>query len=162
MKTLRTHDGKYLAPTAEAAGRRPELLLSRERVGLFSTPPGGAQEFEFAGFLGRVRSLGQEIKSQLVAMDEEVEVVLLGLLTGENVFFLSLPGAAKTTLARLIAQGVGGKLFRINLNPDISRNDLFGALDPNALREGRWARKLSGLATASLAITDEFLCAVVA
>jgi MoxR-like ATPase len=88
-------------------------------------------------------------------MDEEVELVLVGLLAGENVFFLSLPGAAKTTLSRLISQGLDGSHFRINLNPDVSRSDLFGALDPNALREGRWGRRLSGLATARVAIIDE-------
>jgi len=90
-----------------------------------------------------MRALGTEIKSQLISMDEEIDLVLVGLLTGENVFFLSLPGAAKTTLARMVAKGIDGRFFRINLNPDVSRNDLFGPLDPNALRDGRCRARCS-------------------
>lgn len=155
MKVLSTHSGGFLAPAAVAAGPQIELLLARERVALLTSPPHGAEVMDIGGFIDRVRHLGEEIADQLVSMDEEIELVLIALLAGENIFFLSLPGAAKTTLSRMIAQGVDGRLFRINLNPDISRNDLFGALDPAALREGRWARKLSGLATASVAIIDE-------
>ena len=155
MKVLSTHDGGFLAPADTTAGAQIELFLARERVALLTSPPHGTEEVNLGDFIGRVRRLAEEIAGQLIAMDEEIELTLVALLAGENVFFLSLPGAAKTTLSRLIAQGVDGRLFRINLNPDVSRNDLFGALDPAALRDGRWARKLSGLATASVAIIDE-------
>ncbi len=155
MKILSTHDGKVLVPMAEANGRVPEALLARERIGLFDIRPKGSEEMHLDDFLARVRALGEEIRAQLVAMEEEINLVLAALLSGENVFFLSLPGAAKTTLARLVAKGIDGRFFRINLNPDVSRNDLFGPLDPNALREGRWARRLSGLARASVANLDE-------
>ena len=156
MKCLQTSGKRWLVPWSDGQGPRPQMLLARERVALFDDPPKGSEALDLDEFLGRVRSLEAEISDQLVAMDEEIELALIGLLAGENVFFLSLPGAAKTTLSRLLAQGIDGRLFRINLNPDVSRNDLFGALDPSALREGRWARRPSGLATASVAITDEF------
>jgi MoxR-like ATPase len=155
MKWIETHDGKFLAPLEGSHAMPPELLLARERVGLFQSPPEPSEPVEPAELMARAKRLIDEIASQLVAMQEEIELALVALLAGENLFFLSLPGAAKTTLSRMIAQGVEGRLFRINLNPDVSRNDLFGALDPAALREGRWARKLSGLATASVAIIDE-------
>jgi MoxR-like ATPase len=155
MKTLITHDGKFLAPLTSANGREPEALLARERISLFASQPPGSQEMNLDDFLAGMRALGTEIKSQLISMDEEIDLVLVGLLTGENVFFLSLPGAAKTTLARMVAKGIDGRFFRINLNPDVSRNDLFGPLDPNALRDGRWSRRLSGLATATVANLDE-------
>jgi len=155
MKSIETADGWFLAPLEDLHEVRPELLLARERVGLFRSPPQPSDRMELADFLARAEGLAQEIGDQLVAMQEEIELALVALLAGENVFFLSLPGAAKTTLSRLIAHGIEGRLFRINLNPDVSRNDLFGALDPAALRDGRWARKLSGLATARVAIIDE-------
>lgn len=155
MKVLSTHDGGILSPAEATASDQIELLLARHRVALLASPPHGSEVMDINLFIDRVRHLGEEIADQLVAMDEEIELVLIALLSGENIFFLSLPGAAKTTLSRMVAQGVDGRLFRINLNPDVSRNDLFGALDPAALREGRWARKLSGLATARVAIIDE-------
>jgi hypothetical protein len=127
MKTLITHDGKFLAPLTSANGREPEALLARERIGLFASQPQGSQEMNLDDFLAGMHALGTEIKAQLVSMDEEIDLVLVGLLTGENVFFLSLPGAAKTTLARMVAKGIDGRFFRINLNPDVSRNDPWGA-----------------------------------
>lgn len=155
MKILIAHDGSCLAQAEAIPGPETQLLLARERVALCTSPPHGSDAVDLDGFIARARRLGEEIACQLVAMQEEIELALVALLAGENVFFLSLPGAAKTTLSRMIAQGVAGRLFRINLNPDVSRNDLFGALDPAALRDGRRARKLSGLATASVAIIDE-------
>ena len=155
MKSIETHDGRFLTPLEGVHDMRPELLLARERIGLFPSPPRSSEAVDLVEFMAGAERLGEEIAGQLVAMAEEIELAIVALLAGENVFFLSLPGAAKTTLSRMIAQGVDGRLFRINLNPDVSRNDLFGALDPAALRDGRWARKLSGLATASVAIIDE-------
>lgn len=155
MKALGIDDGMFLAPMARANGREPAALLARERIGLFGSQPNGSEAMNLEDFLAGIRALGNEIKAQLISMDEEIDLVLVALLTGENVFFLSLPGAAKTTLARMVARGIDGRFFRINLNPDVSRNDLFGPLDPNALREGRWSRRLSGLATATVANLDE-------
>ena len=138
-----------------ANGTRPERLLAHERVALLTTPPSGATPIDVAVLLDQVRQLGREIKAQLVAMDEEVDLVLTALLSGDTVFFLSLPGAAKSTLARLLAKGVGGRFFRRNLTPDTSHNDLFGPLDPAKVQQGVWGRKLSGVAAASIVNIDE-------
>jgi len=157
MKTIET-DGKSLVLMRDLPGEngsRPERLLAHERVALLPSVPTGATPINTDAFLAQVRQLGREIKVQLVAMDEEVDLVLTALLSGDTVFFLSLPGAAKTTLARLVAKGVGGKFFRRNLTPDTSHNDLFGPLDPTKVQQGIWGRKLAGVATAALANIDE-------
>lgn len=157
MKTIDLH-GKTLAIVRDIEGTNsvvPERLLAHERVALMPAPPPGATPIDLEAFLEQVRKLGQEIKAQLVAMDEEVDLVLTALLSGDTVFLLSLPGAAKTTLARLLAKGVGGKFFRRNLTPDTSQNDLFGPLDPAKVQQGVWGRKLSGVATAAIANIDE-------
>ncbi len=157
MKTIEVN-GKTLALIEDIEGMNgvvPERLLAHERVALLPAPPPGAVPIDVDALLGQVRQLGKEIKAQLVAMDEEVDLVLTALLSGDTVFFLSLPGAAKTTLARLLAKGVGGKFFRRNLTPDTSQNDLFGPLDPAKVQHGVWGRKLSGLATAAIANIDE-------
>ncbi len=163
MKTIDI-DGKSLVliEHLDGAGPQPERLLAHERVALLSAPPPGAAAIDVDALLEQVRQLGKEIKAQLVAMEEEVDLVLTALLSGDTVFFLSLPGAAKTTLARLVARGVGGKFFRRNLTPDTSHNDLFGPLDPTKVQQGIWGRRLAGVATATVANIDEVLCAVVA
>jgi hypothetical protein len=163
MKAIE-HNGKTLVLMPDISGANgapPERLLAHERVAMLHITPPGATPMDVDAFLEQVRQLGQEIKSQLVAMDEEIDLTLTALLSGDTVFFLSLPGAAKSTLARLLAKGVGGKFFRRNLTPDTSQNDLFGPLDPAKVQHGIWARKLSGVATASICNIDEVLCAAV-
>jgi MoxR-like ATPase len=157
MKTIEINEKSLvLVERIEGAnGVLPERMLAHERVALLSAPPAGAMPIDVDLFLEQVRQLGQEIKSQLVAMDEEVDLLLTALLSGDTVFFLSLPGAAKSTLARLLAKGVGGKFFRRNLTPDTSQNDLFGPLDPAKVQQGIWGRRLSGVATAAIANIDE-------
>ena len=163
MKTIDIN-GKCLVMMEhlDGAGPKPERLLAHERVALLPGAPSGATPIDIDALLEQVRQLGLEIKAQLVAMDEEVDLLLTALLSGDTVFFLSLPGAAKSTLARLLAKGVGGRFYRRNLTPDTSQNDLFGPLDPAKVQAGVWGRKLSGVATASIANIDEVLCAAVA
>jgi len=154
MKTI-VHQQQFLALRA-AHDRSPEITLARGRVGLYARPPQGALRLDPQEFLGKVQALQEEINAQLIDMQESVAVCLAALLAGENVFLISLPGAAKSTLARLVAEAINGQFFRVVLNPDISRNDLIGSLDPQAIQQGRWQRKLSGIATASVALLDEF------
>jgi MoxR-like ATPase len=153
MKTIE-YEGRYVILMKDAEsmnGSQPERFLARGRAGLYQDTPKNATQVDVPTLIQNINALGDEIKCQLVAMDEEVDLVLTALIAGETVFFLSLPGAAKTTLARLIAQGIDGNFFRKNLTADTSRNDIFGPLDPEKIKQGQWGRKLAGLATATVA-----------
>jgi len=157
MKTIE-YEGRYVVLMKDAEsmnGSQPERFLARGRAGLYRDSPKNATPVDVPTLIQNINALGDEIKCQLVAMDEEVDLVLTALIAGETVFFLSLPGAAKTTLARLIAQGIDGNFFRKNLTADTSRNDIFGPLDPEKIKQGQWGRKLAGLATATVANVDE-------
>ena len=157
MKTIE-YEGRHIVLMRDAEsinGSQPERFLARGRAGLYRDTPKNATQVDVPTLIQDINALGDEIKCQLVAMDEEVDLVLTALIAGETVFFLSLPGAAKTTLARLIAQGIDGNFFRKNLTADTSRNDIFGPLDPEKIKQGQWGRKLAGLATATVANVDE-------
>ena len=157
MKTIE-YEGRHIVLMRDAEsmnGSQPERFLARGRAGLYRDTPKNATQVDVPTLIQNINALGDEIKCQLVAMDEEVDLVLTALIAGETVFFLSLPGAAKTTLARLIAQGIDGNFFRKNLTADTSRNDIFGPLDPEKIKQGQWGRKLAGLATATVANVDE-------
>jgi len=157
MKTIE-YEGRHIVLMRDAEsmnGSQPERFLARGRAGLYRDSPKNATPVDVPTLIQNINALGDEIKCQLVAMDEEVDLVLTALIAGETVFFLSLPGAAKTTLARLIAQGIDGNFFRKNLTADTSRNDIFGPLDPEKIKQGQWGRKLAGLATATVANVDE-------
>jgi MoxR-like ATPase len=133
----------------------PLQILAKGRVGLFDNASSNPNIVDVKLLIDQIKNLGSEIKSQLVSMDEEIDLVLTALVAGETIFFLSLPGAAKTTMARMIADGIDGQFFRKNITADTSRNDIFGPLDPEKIKRGQWGRKLSGLATASIGNLDE-------
>lgn len=102
-----------------------------------------------------LRALRDQAASQFVARAEMAEAVAVALAANEHVFVYGPPGTAKSSLLRSFASGIGGKFFRIVLNPDITREDVVGPLDPAAVRNGEWRRKWSKFATSEIAFLDE-------
>lgn len=102
-----------------------------------------------------LRTLRDQTASQFVARAEMAEAVAVALAANEHVFVYGPPGTAKSSLLRSFASGIGGKFFRIVLNPDITREDVVGPLDPAAVRNGEWRRKWSKFATSEIAFLDE-------
>ena len=108
-----------------------------------------------AALTAALRQLRDQVTCQFVARAEMVEAVLTALVAGEHVFVYGPPGTAKSSVLRSLASGFGGKFFRIVLNPDITREDVIGPLDPAAVRNGQWRRKIGNFAAADLAFLDE-------
>jgi MoxR-like ATPase len=105
--------------------------------------------------MASLRQLRDQVASQFVARAEMAEALAVALAAGEHVFVYGPPGTAKSSVLRSFASGIGGKFFRIVLNPDITREDLVGPLDPAAVRNGEWRRKWGKFATADIAFLDE-------
>ncbi|CAG0937175.1 ATPase RavA [Thermoflexales bacterium] len=108
-----------------------------------------------AQIAGQLRTLREHVTTQFVARAEMAEAVAVALAANEHVFVYGPPGTAKSSLLRCFASGIGGKFFRIVLNPDITREDIVGPLDPAAVRNGEWRRKWSKFATSEIAFLDE-------
>lgn len=102
-----------------------------------------------------VRTLRDQAAAQFVARGEMAEAVAVALAAAEHVFVYGPPGTAKSSLLRCFASGIGGKFFRILLNPDITREDLVGPLDPQAIQQGEWRRKWGKFAACDVALLDE-------
>jgi len=150
---------KVIATVDQFSGVVPELLLARKRVGVFQAPPAGASEMDVKAFMVEVKKLETEINAQLVKMTNPIHNMLLGLLSGDNVFMLSQPGAAKTTMTSMLGSAIEGNFFRKNFTPDMSASDLFGPPSMAGVQKGIWTRDYSGLATATIGMTDEFYSA---
>lgn len=103
----------------------------------------------------QLRALRDQAAAQFVARAELAEAVAVALAANEHIFVYGPPGTAKSSLLRTFASGIGGKFFRIVLNPDITREDVVGPLDPAAVRNGEWRRKWSKFATSEIAFLDE-------
>lgn len=163
-KLLKAGKNGYVVAANEMPGMVPEYVLGHGRLGLYTQAQvdafiaagGQTVDVDRAVLLDNLRKLEKEINSQLVGVDEAVHLAMLGLVTGDNLFYYSLPGASKSTIARKLSEGIMGSFFRMNMTPDMSKSDLFGPIDVDGIKQGKWTRAWSGLATCRVALLDEF------
>lgn len=81
-----------------------------------------------------------ELSKPFVGREEESKVVLLALLTKEHAILIGEPGTAKSALIRRAAQLLNMKCFTYLLTKYTEPAELFGPLDINALKEGKYVR----------------------
>ncbi len=97
-----------------------------------------------------------ELTKPFVGREEEARVILLALLTKEHVILIGEPGTAKSALIRRVAQILNMKCFTYLLTKYTEPAELFGPLDINALKDGRYVRITSNkLPEAEIVFLDE-------
>jgi len=151
MKYIKTQNGVIVTDK-----RNHLMRLAQGHAYLLQSPPNGAVEIMPADIGKEVAGLRDEISDQLVGLERAVHVLAMGLVSGGNVFLWSLPGAAKSTMARMMAAGISGEFFSLNLGPDTGKNDLFGPPSLSAMKQDQWDRAWSRVATAHITLFDEW------
>ena len=73
-----------------------------------------------------IPSLLHELEQVMVGQKYLTERLILGLLTGEHVLVEGVPGLAKTTAVKTLAQSVKADFKRIQFTPDLLPADLLG------------------------------------
>ncbi len=73
-----------------------------------------------------IPSLSHELEQVMVGQKYLTERLILGLLTGEHVLVEGVPGLAKTTAVKTLAQSVKADFKRIQFTPDLLPADLLG------------------------------------
>ena len=73
-----------------------------------------------------IPSLLHELEQVMVGQKYLIERLILGLLTGEHVLVEGVPGLAKTTAVKTLAQSVKAEFKRIQFTPDLLPADLLG------------------------------------
>jgi len=68
----------------------------------------------------------KEVSKVVVGKEEIKELLLVALLSGGHLLIEGLPGTAKTTVARVFAQVIGGEFKRIQFTPDMLPADITG------------------------------------
>ncbi|MSR46350.1 MAG: MoxR family ATPase [Planctomycetes bacterium] len=105
---------------------------------------------EKAAKLHQIRS---EVGKVLIGQDEMVSRLLVALLTGGHVLLEGVPGLAKTTAIRTLAQAIAAPFRRIQFTPDLLPADLIGTLIFNP-REGSFTTR-KGPIFSTLVLADE-------
>ena len=73
-----------------------------------------------------VAAVSSAFSAKVVGQDQLRESLLVTLLAGGHLLIESVPGLAKTTAARVIAESIRGVFRRIQCTPDLLPSDIIG------------------------------------
>lgn len=108
-----------------------------------------------------IQDIRKLLNSMFIGREAEIDSLLLGYLTGTNVFLLGKPGTGKTALADTFTSLINGKLFSYLMTKETSQSELFGPFSIKQYKdEDRYVRIRKGtLLEADIAFLDEtFKC----
>jgi len=106
--------------------------------------------------LGKVRSFYNKLIEPFVGREEEGKAITLAIIAREHVLLIGEPGTAKSALARRAAELINAKFFKYLLTKYTEPSELFGPLDLNALRQGKYVRITKGkMPEAEIVFLDE-------
>jgi MoxR-like ATPase len=97
--------------------------------------------------------LRQEVNKVIVGQERLMDRLLVALLTGGHVLLEGVPGLAKTTAVRTLAQALGLTFRRISFTPDLLPADVIGTMIYNP-KDGTFTPKQGPVFT-NLLLADE-------
>lgn len=97
-----------------------------------------------------------ELRQSFHERDEEIESILLALLSGQHCLLLGPPGTAKSALVKDLCSRIGGNYFQWLLTRFTTPEELFGPVSLKALEQDQYKRVTAGkLPEANIAFLDE-------
>ncbi len=104
----------------------------------------------------RLKEFYNSLVAPFVGREDEAKAIILAILAREHAILIGEPGTAKSALARRAADLIQARFFKYLLTKYTEPAELFGPLDINALKEGRYIRITRGkLPEAEIVFLDE-------
>ena len=82
--------------------------------------------------LTRIR---QEVNKVIVGQEKLIDRLIIALVTGGHILLEGVPGLAKTTAVRTLADALGLQFQRISFTPDLLPADVIGTMIYNPTEE---------------------------
>ncbi len=101
------------------------------------------------------------LNNSLIEREDEIDLILTGLVANEHVLFVGAPGVAKSRVAESVFSWIAdANQFNIQLHKHTAPEEIFGTLDMSAFKDSRYKRNTKGyLPEATHSFTDEvFKC----
>ena len=100
-----------------------------------------------------IDAVRQEVNKVLVGQEKLLDRMLIALIANGHILLEGVPGLAKTTAVKTMAQALGLRFQRISFTPDLLPADVIGTMIYNP-REGTFAPRLGPIFT-NLLLADE-------
>jgi MoxR-like ATPase len=91
-----------------------------------TTAPARLEPRDIAEAQRIVRAVSDAFSAKVVGQEHLRESLLIGLLAGGHILIEGVPGLAKTTAARVVAESIHGGFQRIQCTPDLLPSDIIG------------------------------------
>lgn len=75
----------------------------------------------------KITEIKNEISKVVIGQDDMVNSILIGLLTNGHILLEGVPGLAKTTTVKTVANVIDLKFKRVQFTPDLLPSDIIGA-----------------------------------
>lgn len=107
-------------------------------------------------FSEKIAQVKEELKKDIVGMEDVVENVLIAIIAGGNVLLEGVPGVGKTRLVRSLGNAMSLPFSRIQFTPDLMPADVTGANIIEKDADGKMQTKFRrGPIFANLVLADE-------
>ena len=104
----------------------------------------------------RLGVLAQQLESRFLGKSEVIRLLLIATLAGEHAVLIGPPGTAKSALIRMYARLLDAHYFEYLLTRFTEPNEIFGPVDIEAFRKGKYERRTEGmLPSAEIVFLDE-------